>query len=167
MRKMNMSTVVIGLGNPVLTDDSVGFHAAREISTRLRGREDVVVREICSGGLDLMEAMVGYERAIVMDAAVTGRVDPGAVFTLRLSDLLRSRNTASVHNASIEVAIELGMLAGLALPRDIRFWAVEAEDVTTFNEQLTETVQRALPVLITNVLRDIDDGMVTHPEKSL
>jgi hydrogenase maturation protease len=162
-----MSTIVIGLGNPVLTDDSVGMHAVREISARLQGQTDVVVRELCSGGLDLMEAMVGYECAIVVDAAFTGQMDPGTVFATNPASLCRSRNTTSNHNASLEIALELGALAGLPLPHKIRLWAVEASDVTTFGESLTEPVQRALPILVGSILRDIQEGAIASPEKSV
>jgi len=162
-----MSTIVIGLGNPVLTDDSVGMHAARAVSERLRGRPDVAVIELCSGGLDLMEAMVGFERAIVIDAALSGELEPGTVFSASTADLCQSRNISSNHNGGIEVALELGKLAGLALPRDIRFWAVEAADATTFSENLTEPVQRALPALIDSVLRDIEDDTTMLRERPL
>jgi len=162
-----MSTIVIGLGNPVLTDDSVGIHAARALSSHLRGRTDITVCELSCGGLELMEAMVGYKRAIVVDAAVTGKVKPGTVFLVRPEDLCQSRNSASIHNASIKVALELGTHAGLALPNNIRFWAVEAENVTTFSEQMTETVKNALPTIIRKVLCDIKENTATHTEKSL
>jgi hydrogenase maturation protease len=162
-----MSIIIICLGNPVLTDDSLGMHAAREIASRLIWRTDVEVCEIYAGGLDLMEAMVGHERAIIIDAACTGQMDPGTVFSTHPAALQQSRNTGSNHNSSIEVALELGKLAGLALPRDIRIWAIEAADVTTFSENLTDSVRRALPGLINNVLRDIDYDSSAFPEARL
>ncbi len=161
-----MKTIVIGIGNPVLTDDSVGIHAARALSARLRGRQDVAVLELCSGGLDLMEAMVGYERAIVIDAAQSGELPPGTVFSTCLSGFYQSRNISSIHNTSIRVALELGTLAGLALPRSIRYWAVEAADTTTFSEKLTDPVQRALPVLIDRIFQDIGNDTKIFAEKS-
>jgi hydrogenase maturation protease len=161
-----MSTIVIGLGNPILTDDSLGIHVVREISAQLRDREDISFCELNVGGLDLMEAMVGYERAIIIDAAYTGQMKPGTVFTASPEDLKQSRNTCSNHNGSIEVALELGMMAGLKLPRDIRIWAVEAEDVETFGDNLTVSVQSALPGFIGNILRDIGNEPITFPENA-
>jgi hydrogenase maturation protease len=159
-----MSTIVIGLGNPILTDDSLGIRVVREISAQLQDREDIAFCELCSGGLDLMEAMVGYERAIIIDAAYTGQMKPGTVFSTDTAGLRQSRNTCSNHNGSIEVALEFGMMAGLALPRDIRIWAVEAEDVETFSSNLSSSVQNALPALIGYILTDIENGTSTSPE---
>ena len=48
-------TLVLGLGNPLLTDDSVGLRVARELRSLLSGRPDVVVEEDYWGGLRLME----------------------------------------------------------------------------------------------------------------
>jgi hydrogenase maturation protease len=160
-----MSTIIIGLGNPILTDDSLGIHAVREISRQLQDREDIAFCELCSGGLDLMEAMVGYERAIIIDAAYTGQMKPGTVFSAGTTDLRQSRNTCSNHHGSIEVALEFGMMTGLKLPRDIRIWAVEAEDVETFSNNLTASVQNALPALLGNILHDIENGTNTLREK--
>jgi hydrogenase maturation protease len=159
-----MSTIIIGLGNPILSDDSLGMHAVRELSARLQGREDVVVCELYSGGLDLMEAMVGYDRAVIIDAAHTGQMEPGTVFPTSPAGLMQSRNVCSNHSASIEIALELGLAAGLPLPHDIRIWAVEADNVETFGECLTHLVQQALPLLISNVLHDIDCKTTTFPE---
>ena len=63
-----MKSLVIGLGNPLVTDDSVGLRVAAELRDRLAGRADVEVTEDYWGGLRLMEQMVGYDRAIVIDA---------------------------------------------------------------------------------------------------
>jgi hydrogenase maturation protease len=159
-----MSTIIIGLGNPILTDDSLGIQAIRELSHRLQGREDIAFCELYSGGLDLMEAMVGYERAIVIDAAYTKQLEPGTIFPARPNDLIQSRNTCSNHSASIQIALEFGWKAGLPLPQDIRIWAVEAADVETFSENLTAPVRRALPALIENILREIDGSTTSLSE---
>ena len=63
-----MPTLIIGLGNPLVTDDSVGLRVAAELRSRLAGRADVEVTEDYWGGLRLMEQMVGYDCAIVIDA---------------------------------------------------------------------------------------------------
>ena len=61
-------TLVIGLGNPIVSDDGVGLRVVQRLKTILADRDDVDVREDYRGGLQLMERMIGYERAIVVDA---------------------------------------------------------------------------------------------------
>ncbi len=150
------STVIIGLGNPVLTDDAVGLRIAADLGLRLAGRNGFTTVELHSGGMWLMEAMVGHERAVVIDAMVGGGA-AGAVYRLGLEDLSRARTADSTHDASLPVALEMGRLAGLQLPRDVRIWAVEAADVETFSERLTPEVERAVPRVVEQVLRDLDE----------
>jgi len=49
--------------------------------------------------------------------------------------------------------MELGRLAGVKLPDEVRFWAVEAGDVSTFCEGLTPEVEAAMPVVASEIMR--------------
>jgi hydrogenase maturation protease len=155
MGESNMATIIIGIGNPVLTDDSVGLQVVRELNTLLSSHRDVTTRELCAGGLRLVEAMAGYERAIIIDAIVSEEGQPGSVCVLEPSDVKASKNTCSTHDASLNEALELGKMAGLALPEEIRIWAIEAGDVETFSESLTEQVQHAVPKVVESVMQHL------------
>jgi hydrogenase maturation protease len=150
-----MRTVIIGIGNPVLTDDGVGLQIADRLAGRLQGHRGVAVTQLCCGGLHLMEAMAGYERAIIIDAIVGGGGKPGTVYRFEPASLALTRNTCSSHDASLPVAIELGAAVGLSLPKRIRVWAVEADDVTSYGERLTPEVARAVPLVVGQVIRDL------------
>jgi hydrogenase maturation protease len=153
-----VGTIIIGIGNPVLTDDSVGLKIADCLRDRLRGRSGVAVAQLYCGGISLMEAMAGHDRAIIIDAMTGGGGQPGTVYTFGPAGLFQSRNTWSSHDASLPVAMELGGAVGLRLPADVRIWAVEAKDVSTFSERLTPDVQRAVPLVVEDVVRDLDSG---------
>jgi len=153
-----VDTIIIGIGNPVLTDDSVGLKIADCLRDRLRGRPGVTVTQLCCGGINLMEAMAGYDRAVVIDAITDGGGKPGTVYAFGLTDLFQSRNTWSGHDASLPVAMELGGAVGLRLPGDVRIWAVEAHDVSTFGEHLTPDVQCAVPLVVADVVRHVESG---------
>jgi len=148
-----MKTVVIGLGNPVLADDGVGLQAVRRLAPYLVGVPGIQVCELYSGGIRLMEAMAGFDRAVLIDAILTEGGRPGTVYGPAVGDLFQTRNAHSTHDGSLAVALELGRLAGLRLPSEIRIWAVEARDVTSFSEQLTADVERAVPVVTEDVMR--------------
>jgi len=149
-----MATIIIGLGNPVLSDDAVGLKIAGELERRLAGRSGVAIAQLCAGGMRLMETMTGYDRAIVIDAMVSGG-RAGTIYRLGPGDLPQTRSAHSTHDASLPVALELGRIAGLRVPADIRIWAVEAADVETFGEALTPAVQRAADHVVEEVLRDL------------
>ena len=148
--------MIIGIGNPVLSDDSVGIKVARALAKSLGARRDVQTRELWTGGLHLMEALRGHERAILIDAIVTEGGKPGSIYTLQPTDLQQSRNTCSVHDTSFQEALELGAMLGVDLPRQITIWAIEAGDVETFSENLTRDVERAVPKVVEGVMRQIE-----------
>ena len=150
-----MATIIIGIGNPVLTDDSVGLQVVRQLRNMLSSNPDIVTRELCAGGLRLVEAMAGYERAIIIDAIVSEGGHPGAVCILGPSDLKASKNTCCTHDARLREALELGKMAGLRLPEEIRIWAIEAGDVETFSEGLTPEVRQAVPGVVDSVARHL------------
>lgn len=139
-----MRTLVIGLGNPLLCDDSVGLHVIESLRSRLNGTPDVELDVDHWGGLRLMERMIGYERAIVIDAIRTG-APPGTIHLLAPDDLPTQRS-ASAHDATLSTALELGRHAGMPLPdvEDILLIGIEADDMTTFSETCTPRVADAI-----------------------
>jgi hydrogenase maturation protease len=153
-----VGTIIIGIGNPVLTDDSVGLKIADRLRDRLRGWPGVDVTQLCCGGINLMEAMTGYDRAIIIDAMTGGGGKAGTVYEFGPAGLSQSRNTWSGHDASLQVAMALGSTVGLRLPAHVHIWAVEAYDVCTYSEQLTPDVERAVPLVVDNVVRDLESG---------
>ena len=150
-------TIVIGLGNPILSDDSVGVKVARALKERLidpdglNGTiETVDVTEIYAGGMRLMDAMVGYERAIIVDAIITGGI-PGAVRSMSVQDVCTTRNLICTHDTGLATALEMGRMLGLQLPSDIRIWGIEGKDVGTFSEELTDEVRHAVPCAVEQI----------------
>ena len=63
-----MKTMVIGLGNPILGDDGVGWKVAEEVRKQLPCDMSVNVDCLSVGGISLMEHLIGYDRAILIDA---------------------------------------------------------------------------------------------------
>ncbi|MBU0705210.1 MAG: hydrogenase maturation protease [Chloroflexi bacterium] len=151
-----MKTLVLGLGNPILTDDGVGIHVVRAAAGRLR-RPDVDVAEASLGGLRLLDTVVGYDRLILVDAIQSSGGRPGQVYRLGPGDLRSSMHSASSHDLSLPAAMELGRRLGMVLPEDeaITILAVEVEDVVTFGEACTPHVQAAIPRVAQMVLEQV------------
>ncbi len=149
-----MSSIVIGVGNPVIADDALGLEVARCLQKQLAGQSGVAVAEVYNGGLELMEAMAGYDRAFVVDAIVAGQT-PGTIYRLGVEEVSVTRNTSTTHSGSLSAALELGRLTGVKLPMQVRIWAVEAGDVTTFCERLTPEVARAVPIVAAEIMSEL------------
>ena len=151
-----MKILVLGLGNPLVTDDSVGLRVAAELKSRLADRPEVVVSEDYWGGLRLMERMAGFDRAIVIDAICTG-APPGTIHRLTPGSIPTQRS-ASTHDVNLATALAVGRTAGLHLPRDedILLVGVEAEDILSFGEQCTPAVAAAIGPAAEEVVRAVE-----------
>jgi hydrogenase maturation protease len=153
-----LRTVVVGLGNPVRADDSVGLAVIRELRERLTGEEGIDLVELWAGGLRLVEAITGYDRAVVVDALSTGRIPPGSVRRLHLSDLADTRTTTCSHDASLPTALETWKRLGMPVPEDLEIWGIEVQEMDTFSELLTEPVARAVPRVATEILSELQQS---------
>lgn len=155
-----MKTLVLGLGNSILTDDAVGFAVVEEVRKRLDSA-DVSVSAASVGGLSLLELMVGYDSVIIVDAIQTGWREPGEIRRLSPDEFHGSVRAASTHDISLASALELGHQLGMDIPKQIVIFGIEAADVDTFGEQLTPAVARAVPRAVDLVLEELarqDDG---------
>lgn len=138
-------TLLLALGNDILGDDGVGPAAARALTARFR--EGVDIRESAEAGLALLDSLVGYDRALLLDAVQTGRQPPGTVIEFGPDDFRRVI-APSPHYAGLPEVIELAGRLGVEFPRELRILALEVEDPFTIREGFTPAVAAALPAFI-------------------
>lgn len=144
-------TLIVGLGNPILGDDGIGWRVAEAIRGSLPTAE---VDCLALGGLSLMERLVGYERAIIVDAIQTRDGQNGQVYTLPLEALpdLSAGHTTAAHDTSLQAALSLGKAMGVQLPEEVMIVAIEANRVYDFSEELSPAVEASIPAAMQAVL---------------
>ena len=154
-REATVKTVIVGLGNPLLSDDGVGIRVARLLAGELAGRHDTTVLELGIGGLRLMEALQGYQRAILIDALVGGEAAAGTIQVFAPGPGMTARHLPSSHDLDLETALAMGSLLGMSLPEEISIWGVTAQDVATFGEDLSPAVAAAVPRVAAAICRQL------------
>jgi hydrogenase maturation protease len=154
MNKNKLKTLVLGLGNPILSDDSVGCRVAMALQEKLN-TPDVDIKEASIAGLDFLDTLAGYDRTIIIDAIQTGRGEPGQIYRFGPEILSNTRHASSPHDVNLATALELGKKLNLSLPRDITIFAIEAADVTSFSEDCTPGVAQAIPECVDMVLQEL------------
>lgn len=163
MSSTSEKLLVIGLGNPILTDDAIGWRVAHALRERLQTENDsalnasVEITEACLGGLSLAEMMVDYTRVLVIDAIMTRDGVPGTVYEFKLTDLPGTLNTASAHDTNLATALNALRRFGGVVPADtdVDIVAVEAEEVMIFSETCTPAVEASILPATETVLRRI------------
>jgi hydrogenase maturation protease len=154
-------TLVLGMGNPILSDDGLGLEVAR----RLRGLpmpDGVEIAESEVGGLRLLELLRGYGKAILVDALKTGR-PAGEIVRLDANDFRGGHRWGSAHSIHLGTALELGEELGYTMPAECVVYAVEADDVETFGEGLCPAVAEAAGKVVDLVYDEIWSNAATAP----
>jgi hydrogenase maturation protease len=144
-----MDTLVLGVGNPVLTDDAVGFRVAHLIK---EAKPELPVIETAEAGLTLLELITGYEQVIIIDSVKTGLSQPGTLHQFTLDQIDPSWGFCSTHGIDIRMVIELGRKLDYKLPAKISIYGIEVEDNTNFGEKCTEKVEQSIPQLAREII---------------
>jgi hydrogenase maturation protease len=152
-----MAILLLGLGNPILGDDRIGWWVIQEVDQRIRATQrEFVDLEVCSlGGITLMEKLTGYDKAIIVDAICTNDQQPGKIHRLTLDDL-PSLYSDGPHDASLKDALEMGRRLELILPTQVVIVAVEINPQVEFSEQLSPPVEASISPAATAVLEELD-----------
>ncbi|MBK7318411.1 MAG: hydrogenase maturation protease [Anaerolineales bacterium] len=148
-----MKTLVVGLGNPILGDDGVGWKVAEEVKKQLSTDSHVDVECLSLGGISLMEHLIGYPKAILVDAFALDE-PVGSILILKLDDLpnYSAYHTTSAHDTSLQNAIELGKSMGAPLPDEITVVGIATKRVYHFSEKLSPPVKESVPLAAKFVL---------------
>jgi len=149
-----MKTLVLGIGNPILSDDGAGIRVAREIGKQFNDSQ-LTIAETSEAGFRLLDSIVGYDEVIIIDAVQTEKGQAGQIYRMEPQDFSSAKHFSSPHQINLATALELGKMLNLAMPQKITIFAVEAKDITTFSEKCTPEVEQAIPKVVDMVLEQL------------
>lgn len=157
-------TLVVGLGNPILGDDGVGWRVIDELDEL--DHEEASLQQACVGGVSLMELLVGYRRAIIVDAIIDPEDEPGSVWCKPLSavETQVASHLDSTHDAPLPAAIEAGRAMGAELPSEIEVVGVVIARGDVFGEELSDAIAAAVPVAAAEVVGALREMRPLSPQ---
>jgi len=138
-----VKTALVGFGNPCHGDDGIGPAAARRIYQRLPNPENITLLELATSDFGVMEALIGYQRAVIIDALVDETADVGTLRRLELPEALEDGHL-SPHTAGFGAAMALARKLGLAVPGQIALYGVVIRQPPSFSDQLSPELQARL-----------------------
>jgi len=145
-----MKTVILGLGNPILTDDAVGIKIAQKLKEE---NPKLEVIETSEAGIALLDLITGYDKLIIIDSIKNEQGKPGELYKLGLEDLKPAKNFSSSHSIGIATAFELGKGLGYKMPKFVSIYAVGIKDNTTFGEKCTKEVEQRMLSIVKQIMR--------------
>lgn len=145
-----MKTLILGMGNPILSDDGVGLVIVQALKEKIPDADGLTTALV---GLALLDQLLGYDRLFLVDALISGRNSPGDM--KKLSPGEGTIHLFTSHGLDFFSLLDLGKQLGLKMPQVEAIYGIEIENSNTFGEGLTPLLSEKLPVLIESIAHDI------------
>jgi hydrogenase maturation protease len=154
-----MKLVVLGLGNPIRSDDGVGFHALQKLSTYNQLPRDIQLIDGGTLGLDLLPSLRGVSHLLALDAVDTGSPS-GTLTRFANAELAGLPVSKSVH--LLGFADLLGTLRLLGdSPEEVILLGLQPES-TDWGVVLSPAVDAAVDGLVAVALAQISTWVDTR-----
>ena len=148
-REQNTSTLVLGIGNPILSDDAVGIKIAQQLEL---AKPDVTVEQTNEAAIALLDLITNYDKLIIIDSIKTKQGKAGELYKLNLEDFRPNKDFTSSHGMDIATAFEVGRSLGCRMPQSVSIYAIEVKDNENFSEQCTKEVAERLPIIVKQII---------------
>jgi hydrogenase maturation protease len=145
--------LVLGVGNLLLRDEGFGVHAVRRFAQDYEVSSNVRVIDGGTAGLSLLQAILEASHIIVADVA---RMDsePGTMARLNgdeLTDGFKAKQSA--HDWSLgEILLQAKMMGHCP---SVTVLAIEPEDMSSFDLNLTPRLSAALPAFVARLADEV------------
>ena len=144
-----MRTLVIGVGNLYRRDDGAGIHVVNQLKEKAPTIDAI---DVALGSVEIIEAMMGYERVIIVDAMVTG-AEPGSYFHVNIAMGDEPPIISYSHGIDLITTLKLGnLLYSDQMPKELKVIGIEVEDTLTMSEECTPRVQEAVEKVVDEII---------------
>jgi hydrogenase maturation protease len=146
--------LILGLGNPILTDDGVGLLLTENLEGKFPG---VDTASLTLAGLELLDILAGYDHVFLIDAATGTGGEPGEL--KEISDGKGALHLFTSHGANFFDLLKLGRDMGLKMPEPAAVFGIEIGNATDFGTVLSPALLLALPSLETAITSRIEQKL--------
>ena len=148
-----MSTLVLGLGNSIMTDDGFGVKVVNTLSSRYHFQGKIRLIDGGTLGLDLLPHLEDVQSLLIIDA-LDMRDNPGQLFRIEGEDVPRAfASKLSVHQMGLQDLLAVAELQG-HVPTKLVVWGVQPECIE-MGTDLTSTVESAVEPVVQKVLNEL------------
>jgi hydrogenase maturation protease len=141
MRRGEMRSIIVGVGNPLLGDDAIGLEIARQL--RNMGYN---AKEAIAGGIELAEMIAGYDFAIIVDA----------FHGIGIKEISIDEYNESVANHDISFPSAYKILSRYIKMPEVKIIGIGIKKIEV-GEQLSSQVEMAIPAAIEIVKKIMED----------
>jgi hydrogenase maturation protease len=146
------STLVLGVGNILLSDEGVGVHAIEAMKDQDLP-PDVEVLDGGTASLELLNILADRDKVIIIDAVVGGG-EPGTIYRFTPDDIkYHSVTFTSLHQISLLETLTDAKYLGIA-PKTVIILGVEPKEID-LGLEMTPEVSAVIPRVVELVMAEL------------
>lgn len=148
--------VVLGLGNPLMSDEGVGVAILERFLARAEEYPSVDFVDAGTGGMSILHLIANRRKAVLIDCAYMG-AEAGTIKRFEPDEVRSVKELAhqSLHEADILKIISLSEELGQR-PRSIVIFGIEPEAIKP-GQALSETVAARMDEYMAAVARELNE----------
>ena len=154
---MKNKTIVIGLGNTILSDDAVGIITAKKVYENLKlslPQHDLTLTESSLSGWRLLDLVTGYTNVIIIDSVCTPQGLPGDLYII--TDTSKNNpNPQTSHGTGLFQVLSLAKECGIDSPKEISIYAIEVKNPFEFGESISTEIYDKIPAIVDKIVADV------------
>lgn len=151
--KKDKNTLILGIGNPILTDDSAGLKVVEYIKENIVTDDVIDFFQVSESGISILDIISGYKNLILVDVIKTDKDEEGTLRKWDISDFSESINLSSPHRLNFPSVIELAQKTDTPIPDNIEIYTIEVKDIYTISEKCSEEIIKKIPELAKNIIK--------------
>lgn len=155
MGKTKNNTLILGIGNEILTDDGIGPKLVGELERTLVP-SGVSFHTASLGGMDIPELIRDYTRVIIIDAIKTKDGVPGTVYQLTPEHFRETLHVSNFHDISFLPALDLAKKMDIPVPEQIYIIAIEIVEDLTFSNEFSPKIAQKYSTIQHHVLEIVE-----------
>ena len=148
-------TVVVGLGNLLMTDEGVGFYVVRELMARSDRFSHVEFTELGSSPMAVVHAIVGRSKAVLIDCAYMD--EPAGTIRRFTPEEVLSRKASShfsLHQGDLLSELELSRKLG-EYPDEVVIFGIQPKSMVS-GEGLSAELRERLENYVETISAELD-----------
>jgi len=166
MQKKN-KTLVLGIGNDILTDDGIGPKICDFLKETYKNKS-IHFEKLNVGGLEILEFIQGYETVIFIDAIKTLNGQIGDVYLFTPDNFKETLHLSNLHDTNFITALALGKSLEFQIPQKMYIIAIEIKEDMVFSEYFTEELAvkyKQIKKELVDLMNELIPEIINHKSK--
>lgn len=150
--------IILGFGSDALSDDGLPVRIVNELESLLE-KEKYDFNTSPLGGMELLELLEGYERAVLIDTQKTGKRNPGEIIQFTNENFQETFHLSSQHDLTFLDTLRLAKEMEISFPCDILIIAIEITENKRLSFEFSEVINNKY-LEISAKLKSIISGFI-------